>query len=136
MSGGTPAGLLRHARTLVDTPSRATAGLWPRAAALLARQALEEAVDAVWARRAPGLERLSARAQLACLPEYLPDRELAGEVSFTWAALSDACHQHGYDVGPTAQELRHRFDVVERLVGRLTVAAEHGGSPALAPDRI
>lgn len=123
----TPAQLLERARALVAQPSPGTAGLWPRAAALLARQAIEAAMAQLWAARAPGVAALTARAQLTCLPEYLRDERLAGEVAFAWARLSDACHHHAYDLGPTASELEARFAVVDRLVDRLAVAA---GTPA------
>jgi hypothetical protein len=119
----TPEELIAQARSLVARPTPGTAGLWPRAAALLARQALETAMDQLWARRAPAVAGLSARAQLACLPEYLRDPPLAGEVAFTWSALSGACHARAYEVGPTAEELEARFAVVERLVDRLVRAA-------------
>lgn len=115
-----PAALVGHARQMVE---RGTAGAWPRAAALLARQALEAAMDELWAARAPEVASLSARAQLTCLPEYLRDRALAGEVAYAWSLLSDACHAHAYDLGPTAEELAARFDVVDRLVARLVQAA-------------
>ena len=119
----TPEQLIASAREMVARPTPGTAGVGPRAAALLARQALETAMDQLWARRAPGVAALSARAQLTCLPEYLRDAPLAGEVAFTWAALSRACHAHAYDVGPTAEELEARFAVVDRLVARLVAAA-------------
>lgn len=115
-----PAALVGHARQVIE---RGSVGAWPRAAALLARQALEAAMDELWAARAPEVASLSARAQLTCLPEYLRDRELAGEVAFTWSLLSDACHAHAYEVGPTAEELEARFAVVDRLVERLVQAA-------------
>ena len=114
-----PRETLAAARALVDRTMPSTAGLWPRAAALLARQALEGALDALWAVRAPGLVAVSARAQLACLPSFLADRQLAAEVAYTWTALSDACHHHFYELGPTEGELRARFQVVERLLDRL-----------------
>ena len=116
----TPAALVEQARAVVR---RGSVGAWPRAAALLARQALEAAMDQLWAARAPELSNLSARAQLTCLPEYLRDRALAGEVAFSWSVLSDACHAHAYELGPTAPELEARFEVVDRLVARLVQAA-------------
>jgi hypothetical protein len=119
----TPEQLLAAARALVAKPTPGTAGLWPRASALLARQALEAAMDQLWAARAPGVAALSARAQLSCLPEYLRERQLAGEVAFTWSALSGACHARAYETGPTAEELEARFAVVDRLVARLLKAA-------------
>ena len=54
-----------------------------------------------------------------CLPEYLGDRGLAGEIVFTWSALSDACHHHAYELAPTAAELDRRLDAVERLIEKL-----------------
>jgi hypothetical protein len=111
--------LIDAARDLMRRPVADTVGLWPRAAALLARRALEEALDELWSRRAPGLERASARAQLACLPDYLGDRELAREIVFTWGELSNACHHHAYELPLTAEELERRLGVVGRLVSRL-----------------
>lgn len=119
----TPEQLLAQARALVADFEPGTAGLWPRAAALLARQAIEAAMDQLWEARAPGCADLTARAQLMCLPEYLRDPALAGEVAFAWVALSEACHVRAYEMGPTAEELEARFAVVDRLVTRLVAAA-------------
>lgn len=113
----TPADLLAMAESLVQRPDAGTAGVWPRAAALLTRQALEAALDDVWTRTAPGVASSSARAQLLCLPEYLGNRALAGEVSVAWAALSRACHHQAYSLPPTAVELGQWIGVVRRLVG-------------------
>lgn len=113
----TPADLLEMAEVLVQRPDAGTVGVWPRAAALLTRQALEVALDGVWARAAPGVSDASARAQLLCLPEYLGDRALAGEVSVAWAALSRACHHQAYSLAPTAVELGQWIGVLRRFVG-------------------
>lgn len=115
----TPAALLAAARALVHRPDPASAGLWPRAAALAARRALEETLDRLWAVRAPGLQEASAAAQLACLPAHLGDAALAGDTAFAWSALSSACHHHDYELTPTAEELETRFAVVERLIARV-----------------
>jgi hypothetical protein len=114
-----PRELLDAARELVDRATPSLAGLWPRAAALLARQALESALDALWVARAPGIEAASARAQLSCLPDYLPDRALAAEVAYTWVVLSAACHHHAYELGPTEAELQSRFAVLCKLLEQL-----------------
>ena len=65
--------VLTAARNLMERTDQATAGLWPRATALLARHALEGALDDFWRVRAPGMEHCSARAQLLCLTHYLGD---------------------------------------------------------------
>jgi hypothetical protein len=55
--------------------------------------------------RGPGVEKCATRAQLLCLPFYLGDEILAERVSFAWGALSRGCHQHPYELPPTASEL-------------------------------
>jgi hypothetical protein len=110
-----PPDLLKTARDLVRRADPSTAGLWPRATAFLARQALESALDGYWRRRAPGVESCSTRAQLLCLRTYLRDEELAERVALAWSALSWACHHHAYELPPTWPELETWIDVVEKL---------------------
>jgi hypothetical protein len=109
-----PDQLVAAGRALLQRPEPVTAGLWARAAALLGRQALEASLDDLWVARAPGVERCSMRAQLACLPRYV-GAELAGRVSFTWAVLSAACHHHVYELSPTAGELARWLDTCDDL---------------------
>ncbi len=113
----TPTDLLNAARTMVTQSRPGTAGLWPRAAALLGRQALEAALDELWSRTHPGLERASMRCQLLCLPIVLTDRELAGRAAHAWVALTRACHHHPYELPPTA-ELARWLDAVEAVIKR------------------
>jgi hypothetical protein len=119
----TPAELLAMARQLLDRASPDTAGLWPRAAALLGRQALEQAVDDFWSARRIPLDSCPTRQQLICLREYLGDDDLAGRVHHAWNALSTACHHHPYDLAPTATELAGWIGAVE------TFALTTQGSP-------
>lgn len=122
-----PSTLLAEARALVDRPAApGLVGTWPRAAALCARRALEDALDQLWRVRAPGLERATARAQLISLATYLHDAELAGDVAFTYAVLSNACHHRDYELTPTAAELHARMAVVERLIARVDHLAPRG----------
>jgi hypothetical protein len=107
--------LLTVARNLLERADPATAGLWPRATALLTRQVLEDTLDSLWRLRAPGLEQCSTRAQLLCLPFYLNDEELAERVCYAWAGLSRACHQHPYELPPTSSELLGWLAAVEQL---------------------
>ena len=110
--------LVAEARTMVDRHDPGLAGVWQRAAALLARQALEGAVAQTLASRAPGAERASAHAQLICLPTYAPD-EAAYDARYLWSVLSRACHHHPYELAPTAVELDDWISAVERLVESL-----------------
>jgi hypothetical protein len=92
--------LAERAREVLGWAEETTAGLWQRAAALLARQALEAAVGSALASRAPGTELCSARAQLLCLPSYV-STEAGLEAGYLWSVLSRACHQHAYELDPT-----------------------------------
>ena len=122
-AGGTelvrPHELLSHAREIATRPNPATAGLWPRAAAFMARQALESALASLWGERAHGLEVCSMRAQLLCLEEILSDRSIAAHTRSAWGSLTRACHHHPYELPPTAAELAVCFDYVEELVEKV-----------------
>jgi hypothetical protein len=109
----TPTQLVSMARQLLDRASPDTAGLWPRAAALLARQALEQGLDDYWSSRQMALESCPTLPQLICLREYLGDDALAGEVHHAWNALSRACHQHPYELAPTVGEIGRWIATVE-----------------------
>lgn len=93
------------AQSVLDSDAEWMTGRRSRAAALLGRQALEQALDEVWARREPAIARCSARAQLLCLPTYLGDVDLAERATWTWWALTRACHVHPYELPPTAGEV-------------------------------
>jgi len=110
----TPIELLAMARQLLGRASPETAGLWPRSAALLGRQALELSLDGYWAARRMPLESCPTLQQLICLREYLDDADLAGRVHHAWNALSRACHHHPYDLPPSAGELQAWLETVER----------------------
>ena len=107
--------LLQAARTLVDTPGADTRGLWPRAAALLARQSLEVALKTYWSVVAPGTETASTRAQLLCLERYLSSG-VARSAHQSWTALSRASHHHAYELPPTREELLGWLESVALLI--------------------
>lgn len=121
--------MLAAADDLSTWPQPSTAGLWPRAAALLARQALEAALDDYWALRAPGVERSSMRAQLVCLRE-LADEDTGERASHAWWALSRACHHHPYELSPTASELTEWIASVETVMATLEGSQK---SPVTSP---
>lgn len=116
----TPADLLAAAREVLQRPISATVGGWPRAVALLTRQALEKALEEFWkaSPTAAGLSICTMRTQLTCLPTYL-DGGLAHDVNYVWAALSSACHYHPYDLAPTAAELTRWIDAVATLLAAI-----------------
>jgi hypothetical protein len=96
-----------------------TGGRWPRAAALLARQALEISLDDCWRAVAPGLEHASSRAQFLCLRRYM-NEDTAERAYFAWTVLSRACHHHVYELAPTAEELTRWIDDVEEVTTALS----------------
>ena len=120
----TPAELLTSARSLIARSDAAIAGVWPRTAALLARQALEDAVNARWARGEANLRmsRASMRSKLIALPFYV-DEPVARQTAFVNAALTGACHYHPYELAPTAAELIRWIDDVDTLVTLLAASA-------------
>jgi hypothetical protein len=110
--------LLAAVDDLLSRPSPGTAGLWPRAAALLTRQALESAIATYWSAVAPGVEDSSRRAQFLCLGRYLGDESLAQRAHVVWSGLSGACHHHVYDLAPTREELQAWRETVMEVVER------------------
>jgi hypothetical protein len=114
-----PADLSKAAGDLLQYADPYTAGLWPRAAALLARQSLEQALHDFWARTAPGTEVCSMRAQLSCLGRYTRG-ETAEQASFLYGVLSEACHHHPYDLAPSATELQTWLSELDEMLTVLT----------------
>ena len=116
----TPAELLAEARALITRPDASMAGVWPRTAAFLTRQALEQAVNARWAASPATSPMLNATmwSRLACLPAYVSGPG-ARQAIFAYAALSSACHYHLYELAPTAAELNGWIADVEALVAEL-----------------
>lgn len=113
--GPLPAQLLAAARAVMARPETAWGGSWPRAAAHLTRQALEDAVRQQWTGPTAGLASATFTAQLICLREYL-DPERARRIHHTWAELSRACHAHPYELAPTAGELTAWADDIAVLL--------------------
>ncbi len=110
--------LLDCARMMISEPDDLE-GPWSRMAALLARQALESALDQLCATKVPGLENANRATQLACLDQLLESKALVAAASAAWMWLSRACHQHHYELAPTAAELQGWIEQTERLVDSL-----------------
>ena len=110
--------LLKWANELTTTPLDATKGRWSRVAAMLGRQALEDAMKRLWVATAPGVQDSSMRAQLLCLGAYADD-ELADRVSYAYAELTRACHHHPYELSPTAGEITGWLGDVAALIEKV-----------------
>lgn len=92
-----------------------------RRACWLARAALESVIADLLTIRGVTADRASERAKLSCLEGiYIDDRALVHKAEYAWSRLSEACHQHAYQLEPTYAEVRH----LVRLVEELTVASE------------
>jgi hypothetical protein len=85
-------------------------------AAILTRRALESILDEFWQVHLPGMVDCSSRAQLITLPYYLPDQQLAAEVTYAWSALSASCHHSVNALPPAASEITHLMGIVQNLV--------------------
>jgi len=119
-------GLLDAASRLLGRAEPATAGLWPRASALLGLQALEATLLRLWTRRGLHLEGCTMRSQLICLRTYLEDAALAARTGHAWSALSRASHHHTYELAPTSAELESWLSVVGELVEKVEAAPPAG----------
>ena len=122
--------LLHEARSLFDDPPSAQPGLWERAAILLARQALEEALDDFWRARAPDLLHASMRAQLLCLGELMQNAHDAADVDQLWGALSNACHYSVSQPTPGGAEVHAWLNDTERLCRLLAHRAGRNSAQA------
>jgi hypothetical protein len=126
---GDPHDLLAMADGLLRRADPTTAGLWPRASALLALHALEASLHRFWERGHLDLAGCSMSTQLICLRSYLEDAKLAARTGHAWSALSRACHHHVYELGPTIGELQSWFSVVGELVERVGTASHPPARP-------
>lgn len=131
--------LLAHARRLSTGDVADLGATANRAAALLGRSALEEAIWSLY----PGLRQVSGRAMLIFLNGALRS-DVARRATLAWGRLSAASHHHVYEMPPTAAEMANLLDTVhdvidairdrqERAIARkqAEVAARAGGaSPA------
>ena len=112
--GPEPKELLAAADELLATPLDSMAGRWPRAVALLTRQAIEGTLFDLWRAVSPGVEAAPMRAQLLVLRQSVAP-SVAAEAEYAWAALSRACHHHPYELVPTATELARWVEAAEGL---------------------
>lgn len=101
-----------------------------RRAAWFARSALEDVVaELLRAKQVDVGPFASGRSKLTCLEALYRDENptLATRAEYAWARLSEACHQHAYQLAPTHTEVQHLVE----LVGGLAPGAS--SSPSCTP---
>lgn len=106
--------LLARAHALLASPDGAAVGNSARLAAFLARQAVEDLIDARCA-ALTGVQAVvgTARAKLAVLKSL--DTTPAGPALIdAWHQLTGFCHHHAYQLSPTVAEVRAQCAAVER----------------------
>lgn len=126
---------LQWARRMLDHAEAATAGVWPRASALLARHALEELLEEFWAVHAPPLACANRRAQMVALRGYPSIAASAASVRVAYAGLSSGCHHHPYELPPTRAELDGLIAAVEAFAGAVDRALVEDAEAAPAPAK-
>lgn len=94
-------------------------GLRARAAAVLLRMALDQALDAYWSRVTPAMTRIGKHRML-CL-EWYAGHDTARRCHTTWSALSAACHYQTYELPPAPSEVQTRLGEVTGLLAALAV---------------
>lgn len=107
--------LLEHAHAILDGAHGLPPSQAPRAAALLARQVLESAVQDLCSANGADLPRASMRSRLITLRGLAGDT-LGGFAGTAWSGLSRCCHHHAYELDPDANEVRHLLNQVAALL--------------------
>lgn len=105
---------LGYARDVLDGAVPMPRGRSTRAAAVLARQALEDAARGLCRSAGFDLDKATMRSRLVAL-RVLADDTAADAAGIAWAGLSRACHQHAYELAPTTGEVRHLIGMVATL---------------------
>ena len=116
--------LLDYARDLLNRLKETAGGLWPRACALICRQALEASLDELWMAEEPEIAGCPRRAQFLCLGPIIDNYPLAQQAYHAWWTLSRACHQHPYELPPTEVELSLWLNNVESIILEIGRSAE------------
>jgi hypothetical protein len=94
-----------------------------RRACWLARSAMEERLEALLTARGVDVGPFaSTRSKLSCLEAaYADEPGLTSRAQYLWSRLSEACHQHAYQLSPTYAEVSHLLAVL-RSIGESTQA--------------
>lgn len=105
--------LLAAATDIIDGQTSLPPRRRTRAAALLARSALEHLIDTRLTAAGHDLSEANQRSKLICL-RTLVDPERGPAIEAAYATLSQACHHHAYELSPVGHEIRPLLAVVEQ----------------------
>lgn len=92
-----------------------------RMACWLARSAMEQIIDRLLS--AQGVQPgglASARSKLTCLEVAYEGTAVPSQAQYAWNRLSEACHQHAYELTPTSSEAKHLIEMVRTLQERVS----------------
>ena len=107
--------LLAQAEAALGGATGLPRGTRARIAAWYARAALEDVTSELLRDKLDcDPHELTMASRLACLRVLRP--ELSDEAGHAWWALSRLCHQHAFELSPTAAEVSHLIEQVARLV--------------------
>lgn len=88
-----------------------------RMACWLARSALEELIDRLLEARDLDVgEGASTRSRLTILEVAYEGTPVPAKAQYAWSRLSDACHQHAYELSPNFAETNHLLATVRSIV--------------------
>lgn len=110
------AGLLDLADAILDGSTTVPGASAARAAAVIARQVLEDAVERRCHELAGTIARPTGRSQLILIRE-LGDADVAANAQTAWDGLSRACHHHSYELQPSSAEVRMHIRAVREISG-------------------
>jgi hypothetical protein len=107
---------LKNARQILNADGGHAHGR-SRGACLIARQALERAVEKYIEAAYGKIDHPSFTTQLIVIEQMSLDdpvrHALARRMAWTWSALSSACHAHGYPLEPTHEEVERWIETIE-----------------------
>lgn len=93
-----------------STPARARMTCW------LARAALEEIVKLRLVAKEFDTGTATMRSLLTCLEvAFSDDPTIAERAQYAWSGLSNACHQHAFELTPTTSEVHQLLATVRGL---------------------